>query len=206
MKKLMLAVSAVAIAAVANAGMVKWTISNVYAGNDTALASGQLYLFNNATIASTAIAAAIQEAWTDGYGTPAVKGANGLAAFLNDKALGKGGTAYTMASSTAGTFSAPSAGVDNSTLGLSGGTSYTLYGVVFDTTVDSFADSTKFYVTSTKTATTKADTATTTTTFGIGSQEAASQVAGNWQTVPEPTSGLLMLLGMAGLALRRRRA
>lgn len=28
----------------------------------------------------------------------------------------------------------------------------------------------------------------------------------NYQTVPEPTSGLLMLLGMAGLALRRRRA
>ena len=32
--------------------------------------------------------------------------------------------------------------------------------------------------------------------------------ATSWQTaaVPEPTSGLLMLLGMAGLALRRRRA
>ena len=28
----------------------------------------------------------------------------------------------------------------------------------------------------------------------------------NWTAVPEPTSGLLMLLGMAGLALRRRRA
>ena len=27
-----------------------------------------------------------------------------------------------------------------------------------------------------------------------------------WQSVPEPTSGLLMLLGIAGLALRRRRA
>ena len=29
---------------------------------------------------------------------------------------------------------------------------------------------------------------------------------GNWQAVPEPTSGLLMLVGLAGLALRRRRA
>jgi hypothetical protein len=28
----------------------------------------------------------------------------------------------------------------------------------------------------------------------------------DWVAVPEPTSGLLMLLGMAGLALRRRRA
>lgn len=30
--------------------------------------------------------------------------------------------------------------------------------------------------------------------------------ATGWSPVPEPTSGLLMLLGMAGLALRRRRA
>jgi len=27
-----------------------------------------------------------------------------------------------------------------------------------------------------------------------------------WTDVPEPTSGLLMLVGLAGLALRRRRA
>ena len=30
--------------------------------------------------------------------------------------------------------------------------------------------------------------------------------AGYWSSVPEPTSGLLLLLGVAGLALRRRRA
>ena len=28
----------------------------------------------------------------------------------------------------------------------------------------------------------------------------------NWQAVPEPTSGLLLLLGVAGLALKRKRA
>ena len=35
---------------------------------------------------------------------------------------------------------------------------------------------------------------------------AGYSAAGSWYAVPEPTSGLLMILGMAGLALRRRRA
>ena len=37
-------------------------------------------------------------------------------------------------------------------------------------------------------------------TIGYGTQ------SGVTQSVPEPTSGLLMLVGLAGLALRRRRA
>lgn len=39
-----------------------------------------------------------------------------------------------------------------------------------------------------------------------GNMTSATQSASNWTAVPEPTSGLLMLLGMAGLALKRKRA
>ena len=41
----------------------------------------------------------------------------------------------------------------------------------------------------------------------FGSQKSASSASGAWTTVaPEPTSGLLMLVGFGALALRRRRA
>ena len=48
------------------------------------------------------------------------------------------------------------------------------------------------------------DTQTQNITFG--NMTSATQNAANWANVPEPTSGLLMLVGLAGLALRRRRA
>ena len=48
-------------------------------------------------------------------------------------------------------------------------------------------------------------------TNGSGFSDATAKIsytagAGGWAAVPEPTSGLLMLLGVAGLALRRKRA
>jgi len=48
--------------------------------------------------------------------------------------------------------------------------------------------------------------ASATTTFGTTTAALLAGTSGNFAAVPEPTSGLLMLLGMAGLALRRRRA
>lgn len=42
--------------------------------------------------------------------------------------------------------------------------------------------------------------------FAAGFTGFSTANAGAWQAVPEPTSGLLMLLGLAGLALKRKRA
>ena len=47
---------------------------------------------------------------------------------------------------------------------------------------------------------------TGTATIAFGNMATTTQAAGAWTAVPEPTSGLLMLLGMAGLALKRKRA
>ena len=47
---------------------------------------------------------------------------------------------------------------------------------------------------------------TTTVAFGNMTNATKTNAADSWQSVPEPTSGLLLLLGMAGLALKRKRA
>ena len=46
--------------------------------------------------------------------------------------------------------------------------------------------------------------ATSVATITFGNMASATQNASNWAAVPEPTSGLLMLLGVAGLALKRK--
>ena len=47
--------------------------------------------------------------------------------------------------------------------------------------------------------------ATQTVTLTFGNMASATQNASNWANVPEPTSALLLMLGVAGLALKRKR-
>ena len=44
------------------------------------------------------------------------------------------------------------------------------------------------------------------TTYIASLIDATEYARGDWQSVPEPTSGLLLLIGVAGLALKRKRA
>ena len=79
--------------------------------------------------------------------------------------------------------------------------------IVFAIIDGDIADGSKYFVTSEYTipsgATYTPPASGTTTTFSVNLAGSGTFSA---ESVPEPTSGLLMLLGMAGLALKRKRA
>ena len=201
MKKLVM-VFTVAVAAFAtHAATCSWTISSV-SKDGTALTSGSAYVFfaDSAAAAQTQIAAIIGLA---GTGSESISTAMSSANWSGTKKATAAGN-FSMGSSAAlGGYTLPT----NADLGLNGSTTYYAYAVIFDT--ETITDSSNYMIAqgtaTTAGAQTYADSVNSNRAFNIGGQSGNSA---NWNAVavPEPTSGLMLLLGMAGLALRRRRA
>lgn len=175
-----------------------------------------------ALIASASQAAAV--GWNLATGSATYKG-NAYAFFLtsgNDATsaiadvvtLLTAGSDYTAASTYMGsgtlTTAAGGGSVSAPTSGktVSEGT-YTGFFVLFDSATPKAGDS-KYVVVSGASTLTKSVAATTAqVVFASGNASSIVSNSANWNSygaVPEPTSGLLVLLGMAGLALKRKRA
>jgi len=184
MKKLMFMLAAVAMAASVHAASVSWTTVGMYDAAGAKIkdaATVYVYLMDAETYAG------LTDIWAT-YGADVTAGGAG---------------AYNVGGSTTGkythkaTVSAPKDTAAANT---------TYYAAVIATY--GTGDDMKYYAE--KGSVLTGDDGNGTYQFGAGKLDSAASAATSWQaatsSVPEPTSGLLMLVGLAGLALRRKRA
>lgn len=181
MKKLIIAALAVAFGAAAQASVVNWktgTGNQVYLMNATDRAAGlTVYLFTSETISQTDLLAAVRS------GTDiSTLGAKDTVATTSTGVVS--GSFEADAGYTFNGYFAILASVD--------GADYLYISTVASATAPGTGGATATFK----------EKATSTLAASSGDYTGA----GWYQTVPEPTSGLLVLIGMAGLALRRRRA
>ena len=178
MKKIMIAAIAVMLGIAANAASVTWGVNNVTHPVAGGAPSGWVaYVLDGSDYAAFAA--------LDGDKVAAFAADNAIA--TGATAAGRGGTGISI---IGGNFAANQ--------------NVSTFMVVFDNA--SAANAGNYAYTGIQDVTISEGGANATMTYGTFAD--ATAATGGWQStdVPEPTSGLLLLLGVAGLALKRKRA
>ena len=186
MKKLILGGTVMALAIAGNAASFSWKTyvgQAVYqSGTTTKLSGATAYLFDSSVVAQTVL----------------------LDGLLNGS---KSITSYTSLASGQTTSAGALSGAKFETLSVDTGNTLSAYFAI--------VSGDDVFISSVASAEAQANSTSPLTFTGLSSPsksaaiefaDASSYTGAGWYTaVPEPTSGLLMFLGMAGLALRRRR-
>ena len=185
MKKLMIAAAIVCAAAFANAASCSWTAAGVYAGEyggpswELGDSAGKYWLLDISTAGMTGIAVDTEYNLINNGATIVSSGTYadaGVAGKINDLTSANNGTALALV-------------LVDTTYNKWGAAQGTIAGISDDPPLN--ADDIMF---------------TDGKGFDPDWESTTMQINSNLQAVPEPTSGLLLLLGVAGLALKRRRA
>lgn len=189
MKKMMIALAAVTVGAVANAATVDWQMTVTASAVDYSASNYSVYLVDAAKWA--ALESVTADTFADNtivYGQTTFASGTGKSATSKTYAtLNKDGIKGTYSTALADSIVAD-------------GGSLNVYYVI----LDSSKTPNEYYASEMITLTGRLATGSEVQT-GFASV-ANSAVSWTATAIPEPTSGLLVLLGMAGLALRRRRA
>ena len=192
MKKLLIVAAVALTAAITQAATVSWSVTGLLDSKGNTLTSGAGYVFTTKGPNATTVAAV-----TEALGS--LKSADELKTYLDDNSL----TALKGTPDSNGKISV--SGVDLASSGIPAATSSVkIFAVIVDD--DTFGDDVK-YVILDASGNVKTPAATTTNVAIFGLNASATANPSNWTAAaPEPTSGLLLLLGVAGLALKRKRA